>query len=127
MARIRFLDAHRNWEDWGGMLLGVLIGLSPWLSGQMGTEGMMFNAILVGALVFVLAQYELADLHRWEQVGEIVVGSWLIASPFIFDYSAAGPLRFWHFVLGTMIVSLALLELRQDWALGNDELAKHGE
>lgn len=125
MMRIRFLDAHRSWEDWLGMLVGVLIGLSPWLSGQMGSQAMMFNAIVVGAMVFVLGELEAADLHRWQEGSEIVLGSWLAASPFIFGYSTNGTLRFWHFVLGTIVVTLAVLELWQDWNLSDDELAEH--
>jgi len=109
------------------MLLGVLIGLSPWLSGQMGSQAMMLNAILVGAMKFVLGEYEAADLHRWQEGGEIALGSWLAASPFIFGYSADGALRFWHFVLGAGTVILAVLELWQDWNLSNEELAKHSE
>ena len=77
MMRIRFFDTHRKWEDWVSMLLGVLIGLSPWLSGQMGSQAMMLNAILVGAMVFILGEYEAADLHRWQEAGEIALGSWL--------------------------------------------------
>jgi len=125
MMHIRFFDAHRSWEDWLGMLLGVLTGLSPWISGQMGSQTMMLNAILVGAIVFVLGEYEAADLHRWQEVGEIALGSWLAASPFIFGYSADGTLRFWHFVLGAVIVILAVLELWQDWNLSDEELAEH--
>ncbi len=127
MKRTRFLTVHRTWEDWTGMLLGVLVGLSPWLSGQMGSQAIMVNAIFVGAWLFVLAESALADLHRWEEVAEIVAGSWLVASPFVFEYSTMGALRFWHLVLGAMVVVLALLELWQDWRLGSDELAKHGE
>ena len=127
MIRIRFLYAHREWEDWLGMLVGVLIGLSPWLSGQMGSQAMMLNAILVGAMKFVLGEYEAADLHRRQEGGEIALGSWLAASPFIFGYSADGALRFWHFVLGAGTVILAVLELWQDWNLSNEELAKHSE
>ena len=125
MARIHFFNAHRNWEDWAGMLLGVLIGLSPWLAGQMGSQTMMLNAVLVGAMVFVLAEFEFANLHRWQEFGEFALGSWLAASPFIFGYSADGTLRFWHFVLGAVIVILAVLELWQDWNLSNEELAEH--
>jgi SPW repeat-containing protein len=125
MMQIRFFDRHRNWEDWLGMLLGMLIGLSPWLSGQMGSQTMMVNAIIVGAMVFVLGELEAADLHRWQEGGEIVLGSWMAASPFIFGYSADGTLRFWHFVLGAAVVTLAVLELWQDWNLSNKELAEH--
>lgn len=127
MRRIRFFDAHRNWEDWVSMLLGVLIGLSPWLSGQMGSQAIMLNAILVGAVKFVLGEYEAADLHRWQEGCEIALGSWLVASPFIFGYSADGVLRFWHFVLGAVTVILAVLELWQDWDLSKEELSKHSE
>ena len=127
MIRIRFLYAHREWEDWLGMLVGVLIGLSPWLSGQMGSQNMMFNAVVAGALVFFFSELEATNLHRWQEGGEIALGSWLAASPFIFGYSADGALRFWHFVLGAVTVILAVLELWQDWNLSNEELAKHGE
>lgn len=125
MIRIRFFYAHRSWEDWLGMLVGVLIGLSPWLSGQMGSQAMMFNAVVVGAMVFVLGELEAADLHRWQEGGEIALGSWLVASPFIFSYSGNGTLRYWHFVLGALVVALAALELWQDWNLSDEELAGH--
>ncbi len=127
MMRIRLLDRHRNWEDWVGMLLGVLIGLSPWLSGQMGTQTTMLNAILVGTMVFVLGEFEFADLHRWQEGGEIALGSWLAASPFIFGYSAEGTLRHWHFVLGAVTAVLAAVELWQDWNLSDEELRRHGQ
>ena len=106
--RIRFFDGHRNWEDWLSILLGLLIGLSPWLSGQMGSQAIMFDAVVVGAMVFILGQYEAADLHRWQEGGEIMLGSWMIASPFIFGDRANGALRFWHFVLGAIVVILAV-------------------
>ena len=127
MPGIAFIGVHRDWEDLASMLLGTLVGLSPWLSGSMGSQTMMVNAIFVGVLVFLLAEFELADLHRWHEVAEVAVGSWLVASPFIFGYSADGALRLWHFVLGGAIVALAILELCQDWRLTNAELAKHGE
>ncbi len=108
------------------MLLGLLAGLSPWLSGQMGTQTTMVNAIFVGVLIFLLAEYELADLHRWQEIAEIALGSWLAASPFLFGYATEGTLRFWHFALGALVVLLAVIELLQDWGLNREELAKHG-
>jgi hypothetical protein len=127
MAHVRFFSTHRSWEDWLGMLLGVLTALTPWISGQMGTQNMMFNAVIVGAMVFVLGELEFADLHRWQECGEIALGSWLGASPFIFGYSANGALRFWHFALGTVVVTLAVIELWQDWNLSDEELFEHAE
>ena len=79
----------------------------PWLAEQQSDPAVMWNAVLVGALVLVLAQLEYVSLQRWEEIGEIALGLWLIASPFIFGYAEAGPLRYWHFVLGAIIALLA--------------------
>ena len=127
MGESRLFKVHRTGEDGAGMVLGVLIGLSPWLAGQQDNQVVMWNAIIVGALVLGLAALELASLQRWEEVGEIACGLWLVASPFFFGYAEAGLLRYWHFVLGATVVLLAVLELWQDWKLTDRELAKHGQ
>jgi hypothetical protein len=54
---------------------------------------MILNTFVVGMLVFGLAQLEYVALQRWEEVGEIALGLWLIASPFIFGYSGDEMLR----------------------------------
>ena len=71
MSGIRFLKIHRSWEDWLGMLIGVLIGISPWLAEQQVDQAVMWNAVLVGALVLGLAQLEYVSLQRWAEAGEI--------------------------------------------------------
>ena len=127
MSGIRFLKIHRSWEDWVSMLIGVLIGISPWLAEQQVDQAVMWNAVLVGALVLGLAQLEYVSLQRWEETGEIVLGLWLIASPFTFGYAETGALRYWHFILGAIVVLLAALELWQDWRLSDKELTQHGQ
>ncbi|MGA7485382.1 MAG: SPW repeat protein [Xanthobacteraceae bacterium] len=118
---------HRTWEDWVSMVLGVLIGISPWLASEQSDVAVNWNAVIVGALVIGLAALELAGLQRWEEVGEIVCGLWLIVSPFIFGYGDAGALRYWHFALGALVALLAVAELWQDWKLSEKELAQHGQ
>jgi O-antigen/teichoic acid export membrane protein len=127
MAAIRLFSVHRAWEDWVGIVLGVLVGLSPWLASQQDHQVVMWNAVLVGALVVALAALELGWLQRWEEAGEIACGLWLIVSPFIFGYAEAGALSYWHFVLGAAIVLLAVLELWQDWKLSDEQLVQHGQ
>jgi len=96
-------NIHRTWEDWASMVLGVLIGFSPWLAGQQGDQMVNWNAVIVGALMIALGALELTGLQRWEQGGEIACGLWLIVSPFIFGYAEADALRYWHFVLGALV------------------------
>jgi SPW repeat len=85
------------------------------------------NTVTVGILVFGLAQLEYVALQRWEEVCEIVLGLWLIASPYVFGYFDAGQLRFWHSSLGGLVLLLATLQLWQDWDLSDHEMLKHGQ
>ena len=134
MPDFRFFSTHRTWEDWCGMLLGLLIVLSPWFPAQTGHEVVdaerslvILNTFTIGILVFGLAQLEYVALQRWEQVAEIVLGLWLIASPYIFGYSDDGLLRFYHSSLGGLVVLLAGLQLWQDWDLNDQDMLKHGQ
>ena len=132
MSGFRFFKLHRPWEDWFGMLLGVLIVVSPWFPMQASQEAvdaersaMILNTFVVGMLVFGLAQLEYVALQRWEEVGEILLGLWLIASPFVFGYSDDAKLQIWHAILGGLVVLVGALQLWQDWNLSDRELADH--
>jgi hypothetical protein len=132
MSDFRFFSTHRPWEDWFGMLLGVLIVVSPWFPLQSTHDVMdgersimILNTFVVGMLVFGLAQLEYVALQRWEEVAEIVLGLWLIASPLMFGYSGDDMLRAWHATLGGIVVLLGALQLWQDWRLSDQELANH--
>jgi len=132
MSDSRFFSTHRPWEDWFGMLLGGLIVVSPWFPFQSSHETMdaersvmILNTFVIGMLVFGLAQLEYVALQRWEEVAEIALGLWLIASPFIFGYSGDDMLKVWHASLGVIVVLLGALQLWQDWRLSDQELANH--
>ena len=125
MVRAVNLREHRTWEDWAGIVLGIVIGLSPWFSDAAASQIIMLNAIAIGLLVLALSAFEFVSLRRWEEVAAFACGLWLIASPFALGY--AGALATWHFVLGGLVVVLAALELWQDWRLSAGELAKHGQ
>ena len=134
MSHFGFFKTHHTWEDWLGMLLGVLIVLSPWFPTQATHEMVdaersfiVLNTFTVGLLVFGLAQLEYVALQRWEEVAEIILGLWLIISPYIFGYADEGMLRVWHTSLGGLVVLLASLQLWQDWDLSEQDLAKHGQ
>ncbi|MGY4313021.1 SPW repeat protein [Bradyrhizobium sp. JR3.5] len=131
MSDNRFFGTHRPWEDWLGMLLGVLIMVSPWFPIQVSDvvdverSHLVLNSFVVGMLVLGLAQLEYVALHRWEEVASIVLGLWLIASPNIFGYSDDQALQLWHILLGGLVALIGALQLWQDWNLTEQDLAKH--
>ncbi|MFB9264573.1 SPW repeat protein [Bradyrhizobium erythrophlei] len=131
MSDFRFFKLHRPWEDWFGMLLGVLIMVSPWFPLQASDivdverSHLILNSFVVGMLVLGIAQLEYVALHRWEEVASILLGLWLIASPFIFGYAGDQMLQVWHAILGTLVTIVAALQLWQDWNMSEEDLAKH--
>jgi hypothetical protein len=110
------------------MLLGVVIVLSPWFPTQASQEiaadrsYVILNTFAVGMIILCLGQLEYVALQRWEEVAEIVLGLWLIASPYMFGYSGDGLLVFWHSGLGGIVVLLAALQLWQDRDLSDQEM-----
>jgi SPW repeat-containing protein len=133
MSDFGFFKTHRTWEDWLGMLLGVLIILSPWFPTQAGHEIVdaersivIINTFAVGILVFGLAQLEYIALQRWEEAAAILLALWLIVSPYVFGYHGDGLLRFYHSTLGGLVLLLATLQLWQDWELSDQDLLNHG-
>src|SRR6516165_8304939 len=125
MTGIRIFSVHYLWEDCVSMVLGVLIALTSWMVGDVGSQIVAINAVIIGILVLALGASEFLDLRRWEEGLETACGLWLIASPFVFGYANAGTLRYWHFALGAAVVLLAVSELRQDWNLSRAELSNH--
>ncbi len=115
MAIKDFLKPHRSWEDGVGLLLGLTIGLTPWLYEQAPVPVVIANSALTGLAVLMLAQLQIVRLRRWEEIAQLACGVWLVASPFVLDYAHQDHLRFWHWALGGIVVVLAAFELWQDW------------
>jgi len=126
MAHVKFFDVHRTWEDYLGMILGVVIVMTPLFTGHGDDTAITMNAGVFGVAIFCLAAFELVDLRRWEEGLELLCGAWLMASPFVFGYAGSGMLVFWHLAIGGLVVLLAILELWQDWTSSDRDLAAHG-
>jgi hypothetical protein len=129
MSDFGLLKTHRTWEDWCGMLIGALIIASPWFPIQdeaaiTGHQIIILNAIAIGLVVFSLAQLEYVALQRWEEVTTILVGLWLVVSPYVLGYSGEGFLRLYHTSLGVIVVLLGALQLWQDWKMSDQDMLK---
>lgn len=113
------------------MLLGLLIALSPWFptgheAADAGESLVILNAIVIGIIVFGLAQLEYVSLYRWEEVAAIVAGLWLMLSPYLFGYHIDGVLWLVHCVLGALVVLLSALQLWQDWTRSDRDMLNKG-
>jgi SPW repeat len=113
MGMRHLLKAHRTWEDYLGLALAVAIGLSPWFQEEFLPGRVYTNAAVLGVILLLLAQFEFIRTRRSEEIAELACGAWLLVSPFLLGYAAAGTLRYWHWVLGVAVIALAALEYWQ--------------
>ena len=103
---------HRSWEDYLSAAIGVLIVLSPVMAAADVGTTVTISIGFVGVMITMLALLEVMAIQRWEEVLELICGAWVIVSPIVLNYG--GTLRVLHFVLGGIVVVLALLEIWQD-------------
>lgn len=122
MSTKGYLKSHRQWQDGVGLLLGMVIGLSPWLAREFSTPSVVLNASLSGLAILMLAQLEMVHLRRWEEALEALLGLWVMASPTVFGFDDADHLRFYHWILGGITAAIGVLGLWQDWGKSKPDL-----
>jgi hypothetical protein len=59
---IAALARTQPWEEWLNLLAGIWLFISPWVLGYSGNTTALWNALIVGALVFILASWDLSTL-----------------------------------------------------------------
>ena len=126
MALKDYLKTHQTWQDGLGLLFGMSIGLSPWVVGEISHLDSVLSAALSGLLILFIAQLELVRLRRWEEALELILGIWVVISPFVFGYADTGNLRIAHWVLGGLVAAIGGLELWQDWRKTREDLDRYG-
>jgi hypothetical protein len=92
-------SSHRNWEDWLGIFLGILVVLAPWITEETANSSAVANAAVVGLVVMVLAEADFVNFRRWIGATQLICGPWVAASPLIFRYGSSGSLRIWNLVV----------------------------
>jgi len=102
-------------ENWINLFLGFVVFITPWLftidlSPSIGALT-VWNYRIVGTVVLVAAALALQDLKPWEEWVNLVLGVWLLLSPWILGYASESGLLWASTILGLMIAGLAAMAL----------------
>ena len=102
-----------RWQDWFDVVIGVWLIGSPWILGFWLDKPAMGNACGVGVGLIV---YNLMCAARQTDSGQeiinILLGLWLIASPFALGFSAQIAQSVNVALTGCLVVVLAIWQLR---------------
>ena len=120
------LKPHRTRQDGMGLLLGITIGLAPRITGERFPIYRVLNVSFSGIAILFIAKLELVRLCRWEEALELMLGIWVVVSPFVFGYAGSGSLLFAHWILGGLVAFAGGLELWQDQRKSREDLDRYG-
>ena len=96
--------------DLGNLILGVILISSPWLFAfTVGTRS--GNAFASGIVIVVLSIAALTVFAVWEEWLNLIVGLWLIVSPWVLQFQGIEAARF-EVTIGIIVAAFAWNELR---------------
>lgn len=104
----------RHWQDIVTGIVGLWLIAFPFLFDVVGASSPMLftlNFLICGIIALLLAATALTAFRSWEEWIGVVLGLWLIASPWLLGFVAAEAARWNALVAGVIIVGLA------GWAL----------
>ncbi|HWJ93674.1 MAG TPA: SPW repeat protein [Telluria sp.] len=104
----------RRWQDQLILLMGVLLMISPFALGYPSTSPPALNAYIAGAIMAILATFDLYRTYVWAVLTNLVVGVWVAVSPWLIGLVQDRPMTWTLLVIGVATVVLAVWELRTD-------------
>ena len=110
-----------RWQDWAILILGAWLFVSPFILGYAPLAAAAWNAYVVGAAVAILAASALwvPSFGLDEEWGNLALGLWLVAAPFVLGFFGSEPLAAWNqIVVGVLIAGDA------GWAVASRSAAK---
>jgi hypothetical protein len=108
----------KHWQDWGNLVLGLWVFISPWVlqqimatgaeAGSAATNGAAaWNLYIVGIAIAALAGAALYAFQAWEEWTNLALGAWLFASPWVLGFSSSALLMWNAVIVGALVVVLA--------------------
>jgi len=105
----------KHWQDPVNLILGLWMLISPWVLGYQGETTAMWNAVVLGILIGAVAIGALAQPKAWEEWANVVLGIWLVISPWVLGFSTMREPMANAAIVGVVTAVLAL------WTLGTDK------
>ena len=103
-----------KWASGINVLLGLWLIIAPWVLGYSGQDNAVWNQVVVGAAIALIALARIAARESWAPVSwvNIILGGWLIVAPFVLAYNETGNRMniYWNDILvGAAVLILALV------------------
>jgi hypothetical protein len=113
----------RHWQDWANLLLGLWVIVLPRATVNVMaspenpagvTDAVMWSYFIIGIAVATLAVVALFAPAQWPEWTNVVLGVWLLLSPWLLGFSASFSLLWTAVLNGLLVITFA------GWALTDE-------
>lgn len=102
------MTTARRWQDWVNLLLGAWLVASPWALGYAGdVPSAAWNAYALGLAIAGFSAFAVYMPKAWEEGASIVLGIWLILSPWLLGFNPYFAASLNSVVVGLLVAGLA--------------------
>jgi len=101
---------NAKWCDVANLILGAILFFSPWILG-FDAGKVSQNAYIAGIVIAVLAIGALAAFAVWEEWLNLIVGLWVLVSPWVLSFDGTTRPMAIHVVIGIAVAVLAAIEI----------------
>lgn len=105
----------KHWQDPINIVIAIWLIASPWVIGYVDYTAATANSVAVGTLLAAAALGAIFVPRAWEEWTEVLLGLWMILSPWVLGFAAAGAATANAVVSGLVVIALAL------WVLATDK------
>jgi hypothetical protein len=97
--------------DWLNLILAVCLFVSPWVLGFAGEQTPSWDAWVCAVVIGVFSIAALVSFAEWEEWVNLVVGVWLVISPWVLGFSTLAAATWTAAVIGISVVAIAAWEI----------------
>lgn len=104
----------KHWQDVVSIVVGLWLIASPWVLGIREPLQAIGDMVVIGVILVAFAVTEMFLPESWEEWSEVVLGAWLVGSPWILEFTNV-PLA-----MRNVIVCGAIVAILGVWVLLTD-------
>ena len=103
------MNIKQRWQDWVNLILGIWLFITPFFLGYGSmNDAAAWNSYIFGVAVFVISAIALYAPQAWEEWINMIIGLWLIISPFVIGFTSHGQAEWNDIIVGLLIFGSAL-------------------
>lgn len=104
-----------KWKESGvdavNLILAAFLFLTPWIFGFVSNHPAAPNAWVSAIVIGIVAIAALTKFAEWEEWINLILGLWVLVSPWVLNFAAQTTARWPHVIVGLIVAVLAALKL----------------